>query len=106
MPCGYEDAAEAAVDTVSPSWTETGARATRGGSLRGFASWGLRGGLFWRLGLFCGLGEEMRVVMWPHSLIQSGHHWPVPCGRMMYLAFSLSESQCHRFRHATESTDT
>ena len=63
MPCGYEDAAEAAVDTVSPSWTETGARATRGGSLRGFASWGLRGGL----GLFCGLGEEMRVVMWTFS---------------------------------------
>ena len=30
MPCGYEDAAEAAVDTVLPSWTETGARATRG----------------------------------------------------------------------------
>ena len=67
MPCGYEGAAEAAVDTVSPSWTETGARATRGGSLRGFASWGLRGGLFWRLGLFCGLGEEMRVVMWTFS---------------------------------------
>ena len=42
-------------------------RATRGGSLRGFASWGLRGGLFWRLGSFCGLGEEMMVVMWTFS---------------------------------------
>ena len=54
--------------------TETGVRASAGdagGSLRGFASWGLRGGLFWRLGSFCGLGEEMRVVMWTFSLKKS-----------------------------------
>ena len=32
-----------------------------------FGDWGRFGGLFWRLGSFCGLGEEMRVVMWTFS---------------------------------------